>query len=104
MSRHWQPLLLTTFSVVVVPSTLAQPASSPSAPAGQLQVTTSPTPSALESYRPFTEEKILPWKQANETVGAIGGWKAYAKEAAEARQSQDQPSPPTRPQTTPSNR
>ena len=103
MSHHWQSLLLATFSVAVVSSTLAQPASSPSAPAGQLEVTTSPTPSALENYRPFTEEKILSWKQANDTVGAIGGWKAYAKEAAESRQNQDQPSAPARPPATPSN-
>jgi len=103
MSRHWQSLLLATFSVAVVPSTLAQPASSPSAPAGQLEVTTSPTPSALENYRPFTEEKILSWKQANETVRAIGGWKAYAKEAAESRQSQDQQTPAAPPPAAPSN-
>jgi hypothetical protein len=37
--------------------------------------------SALESYQPYTEEKIRPWKEANDTVGRIGGWRAYAKEA-----------------------
>lgn len=36
---------------------------------------------ALEGYRPFTEEPPVPWKQANDTVGRIGGWRAYAKEA-----------------------
>jgi hypothetical protein len=38
--------------------------------------------SALEGYRPFTDEKPIPWKEANETVRQRGGWQAYAKEAA----------------------
>ena len=37
--------------------------------------------SAFESYQSFTEEKLLPWKDANDTVGRVGGWKAYAREA-----------------------
>ena len=39
-----------------------------------------PYRSALEGYRPFAEEKPVPWKQANDTVGRIGGWRAYARE------------------------
>lgn len=49
---------------------------------------TRPTPAtpqtdrpAFETYQPFTEEKLLPWKEANDTVGRVGGWKAYAREA-----------------------
>lgn len=38
--------------------------------------------SALEGYRPFAEEKPIPWKEANETVYRRGGWQAYAKEAS----------------------
>ena len=38
--------------------------------------------SAMEGYKPFTEEKSIPWKQANETVHQRGGWRAYAKEGA----------------------
>ena len=37
--------------------------------------------SALEGYQPFTEEKVLPWKETNDTVGRVGGWKVYAREA-----------------------
>ncbi|MDP2818903.1 MAG: hypothetical protein Q8O29_11650 [Polaromonas sp.] len=47
--------------------------------------------SALESYRPYTEEKTASWKEANDTVGRIGGWRAYAKEA----QQTQLPSPPS---------
>ena len=38
--------------------------------------------SAMEGYKPFAEEKPIPWKQANETVHQRGGWQAYAKEGA----------------------
>ncbi len=37
--------------------------------------------SAFEGYQPYTDEKMLPWKQANDAVGQIGGWREYAKEA-----------------------
>jgi hypothetical protein len=38
--------------------------------------------SALQDYRPFSDEKVAPWPQANDTVRQVGGWRAYAKEAA----------------------
>ena len=37
--------------------------------------------SSFEGYQPYTEEKITSWKEANDRVGRIGGWRAYAKEA-----------------------
>ena len=40
--------------------------------------------SALEGYQPFKDGKSIPWLQANETVYTRGGWRAYAKEAAQA--------------------
>lgn len=39
--------------------------------------------SALEGYRPYTDEKTINWKEANDVAGRIGGWRAYAKEAAQ---------------------
>jgi hypothetical protein len=39
--------------------------------------------SAFDGYQPFSEEKTLAWPQANETVQRIGGWRAYAREAAQ---------------------
>lgn len=38
--------------------------------------------SAFEAYRAFAPEPLLPWKETNDTVGKIGGWRAYAKEAS----------------------
>ena len=40
--------------------------------------------SPFADYRPLGEDKNTPWRDANDTVGKIGGWRAYAREAAEA--------------------
>ncbi|MEP6826195.1 MAG: hypothetical protein ABI919_15425 [Ramlibacter sp.] len=40
--------------------------------------------SALENYQPYTEEKPVDWKEANDLTARIGGWRAYAKEAQQA--------------------
>ena len=41
--------------------------------------------SALEGYQPYTDEKIVNWKEANDNAGRIGGWREYAKEASESK-------------------
>lgn len=38
--------------------------------------------SAFDGYRPFSEQKMLSWRESNDLVGRIGGWQAYAREAA----------------------
>jgi hypothetical protein len=37
--------------------------------------------SPIANYQPFVDEKVTSWKAANDKVGQIGGWRAYAKEA-----------------------
>lgn len=37
--------------------------------------------SALQGYRPNVEAAVGNWPAANEQVGRIGGWRAYAREA-----------------------
>lgn len=64
---------------------VAQPAPAPAPRAEEAAAHAPPTlsyKSALEGYRPFTDDKPIPWKEANETVRQRGGWKAYAEEAA----------------------
>lgn len=61
-----------------VPATAAS-----SAPVGEAA---RPRP-ALDGYQPFTDDKVLPWKEVNDTVGKVGGWRAYAKEASESQAS-----------------
>ena len=56
----------------------AQP---PSAAAGPLA---SPLTyrSAIADYQPYAAQPVQPWAETNATVGRIGGWRAYAREAA----------------------
>ena len=61
-------------------SAIAQPTPPPAEPRARPPVVA--YPSALEGYRPFADEKPIPWKAANDTVHRRGGWRAYAKEAA----------------------
>lgn len=43
--------------------------------------------SAFEGYRPFADEPVADWRTTNDRVGRIGGWQAYAREAAAAAQA-----------------
>jgi hypothetical protein len=47
--------------------------------------------SAFQDYQPYSDEKALPWKEANDTVRQIGGWREYAREAAGAKKPHAQP-------------
>jgi hypothetical protein len=86
MSRYL--LLLPWMAVLSVPAQSAPQASPPHSQAEQAPAAA--YRSTLEGYQPFTDEKIVPWKQANDGVGKIGGWRAYAKEAHGATATGDQ--------------
>ena len=51
-----------------------------------------PYQSIFDGYRRYTDAKLQPWKQTNAAVEAAGGWRAYAKEAAEPASPQPQDS------------
>lgn len=51
--------------------------------------------SSLAAYRAGGETQPVPWKQANDTVARIGGWRAYAREAAAADVPASAPARPT---------
>lgn len=71
--------LLVLPAVLALPA-LAQPAGAASAePMGQERPL--PYRSALDGYRPFADQTVGPWTESNATVGQIGGWRAYAREA-----------------------
>lgn len=55
----------------------APPASAPAAssPAGAVYR------SAFDGYRAYREQPVQSWRAANDLVGRIGGWQAYAREA-----------------------
>lgn len=72
-------------------------AQAPAAPAPAntpAQAKPAPFRSALENYQPYTDEKIAPWKAANEQVDRNGGWRTYAKEGRQhAPPASAQPDP-----------
>lgn len=37
--------------------------------------------STMTQYRRLSDEKILSWRDANDAVARIGGWRVYAREA-----------------------
>lgn len=41
--------------------------------------------SVFVQYQGFADAVLAPWPALNDTVRAVGGWRAYAKEAAAAR-------------------
>lgn len=43
--------------------------------------------SAFTRYRPHADQKLRPWKDSNDNVGRIGGWRSYAREAAQEEPS-----------------
>ncbi len=36
--------------------------------------------STLVGYRAWTDQPVQSWREANERVGSIGGWRAYSRE------------------------
>lgn len=40
--------------------------------------------SSLASYRRMADDKPLSWREANDTVTRIGGWRVYAREAQQS--------------------
>lgn len=88
MSEHrpWRHLAaltaLAALGAAAQPAAPGSPASSPAAGTGTPPRTT-PYRSAFDNYQSFADEKPVPWKEANETVRAVGGWRAYAREAGE---------------------
>jgi hypothetical protein len=70
----------------------AQSPAPPASPAPAPQANPPPAfRSAMDGYKPYTEESTVNWKEANDTTARIGGWRAYAKEA---RQAQTPEAPP----------
>ena len=58
--------------------------------------------SVFTDYKMMTDEPIANWREINDSVGRIGGWRAYLKEAQANPQSVPKASPGSIPESTPS--
>ena len=76
----WPVALVLSLSTSLASAQAAAPPTAPTTPAATPPVFRS----VLEGYQPYTDEKAIPWKEANDRVGRIGGWREYAKEAQQA--------------------
>ncbi len=56
--------------------------------------------SAFARYRAFDDDKPLSWREANEAVARIGGWRAYAREAQQPEAKPAGTPAPSSPQPT----
>jgi hypothetical protein len=81
----WPGGMAVVATQLLVGAALAQTASSPARPTpSAMPEQTTPTEfrSALEGYKPYTEETTVNWKAANDSTAQAGGWRAYAREAS----------------------
>jgi len=75
--------------VLTMPLVHAQPSPESAGSAGAASKA-APADSALhyrsvfDQYRGFVEQPVVSWREANDTVERIGGWRAYAAEAAKS--------------------
>lgn len=77
--------LLLAAGIVALPGAAQTAASAASKPPDPLDAK-APVPalryeSALASFRRWTDNKPVSWREANDTVARIGGWRTYAREA-----------------------
>jgi len=49
--------------------------------------------SAFDGYQPYAEAPLASWRESNDTVGRIGGWRAYARDGQEGARAAP-PAPP----------
>lgn len=95
-------LSLGVFLLVASAAVPAQQAAAPARPDpldARAPVPASAYLSPFASYRPFATQSPGPWRDMNDEVARIGGWKAYAREAYEATQAAQGPAPAAPPAT-----
>ena len=77
------------------PASAGSAAPSAAASAAAPAAARAPYRSVFADYRGMSEQPLAPWRASNDTVGTIGGWRAYARE------SQGEPAASTKPASAP---
>ena len=86
-------LALTALAWAVQGQTPARP---PARPDPLDALATVPPPayaSTFNRYRRWRDEPLQPWRASNDTAYAIGGWRAYAREAQQDPSGKPAPAP-----------
>lgn len=74
-------------------ASFASPVQSQTPLNAQAPVPTLSYTSSLSSYRPVLELSVGSWREANERVGRIGGWRVYQREALSPPSAASAPAP-----------
>ena len=77
-------VLTAILAVLPIATALAQSAAAPHPADAAASVPKAEHRSALSAYRRHAEAQPKSWREANDTVARIGGWRVYAREAAAA--------------------
>jgi len=85
-------ILAATVPVWFCPAVFAQTPPLAAAVAAAAALTPTATPaspplnyhSVFTGYQAFNDQPVAPWRDTNDTVEKKGGWRAYAKEAAQS--------------------
>ncbi|MBX9716055.1 MAG: hypothetical protein K2X42_05615 [Burkholderiaceae bacterium] len=99
MPRAAHSALLAASLLATLTTAQAQPAAAAARPDPLDPKASVPTlryESSFAQYRRLGEEKPVSWRDANDTVTRIGGWRVYAREA-----QQPDPAPTTAPESSP---
>lgn len=99
MPRAVRSALLAASLLATLTAAQAQPAATAARPDPLDPKASVPTlryESSFAQYRRLGEEKPVSWRDANDTVTRIGGWRVYAREA-----QQPDPAPTTAPTFAP---
>jgi hypothetical protein len=51
--------------------------------------------SAFARYKPYADQDVSAWREANDGVGRIGGWRVYAREARQPEAAEPARTPPS---------
>ena len=81
-----QLLMLAEASAQVAP---AKPRPNPADPAASVPALAYVSP--LARYRRWADDASVDWREANDRVQRIGGWRTYAREARDPRESNQAP-------------
>ena len=94
MIHRFQLRLAAAWAACTAAAAVAQTQAAPAAAAPTVTYR-----STFEGYQPFNDQPVGAWKDANDTVGRIGGWRAYAKEAqaADGKPAAASPAAPAHP-------
>lgn len=77
----WLPASLTTLTVLTVQAQPGAPSARPNPLDPLASIPTLSYQSSFSQYRRLDDGKLISWRDANDTVTRIGGWRVYAREA-----------------------